>query len=297
MSNMNPDSVACESTHPGVKVLADEYQKLAANDLPDLWGRIEAGIAEKSVSAIAAPPIFGKDFEIEEPKTIKLEPRSYQNRYSFVRRYGGLFAACLCAAIIIPVLFMNLRLSDEINSPNEAPAAFPNRSYTNEAAADMAVPAPAPALDMAEAPMEESKMIYISDESESYYDSDDHERSDALMQEEALTIGNALIDPEEARMRYFQTITDEKVIEIPKVTIEITAERIYLVYNGGLFYEATVTYDESGILKNGASIYIRNSDDVGEAYQDFDYIVGETYQVDLSFYEMAAYYFTVLQVW
>lgn len=62
------------------KNLEKEYKELMAEDAPDLWGRIEAG----------------------------LEPKKSAAKVSFWRKYrawGMVAAACLCLAIVLPALF------------------------------------------------------------------------------------------------------------------------------------------------------------------------------------------------
>jgi Ca2+/Na+ antiporter len=118
------------------KVFTDEYKKLAEKDLPDLWERIEAGLAEKQSPATLEAT--HEDIPAN-PQAIKLETLSYRNRYSFLRRYGGLIAACLCAAVIIPVVYFNRGIVSE------------NYSAESPAAAAPAVPAPAAPAPAAEA--------------------------------------------------------------------------------------------------------------------------------------------------
>ncbi|MCL2717643.1 MAG: hypothetical protein FWE14_02530 [Lachnospiraceae bacterium] len=294
------------SKMPASKSLTDEYKKLAEDGIPDLWGRIETGItAASKTEEKKVVTSINKDFEAENLRTVKLAPISYQNRHRFVRRYGGLLAACLCAAIIIPVLLWNRNLGNNFLNDSAAPAT--------EAAPQLAM-----MVDMAdvvdeishdddfmvagEASMPESEVIYSSftesqeSEADGALRDENIELYEALTRQNTLTTGDAIFDQEEARKKYFRTMTDEKVIEISKVTIEIVAEKVYLVYNGGLFYEAIIIADESETLNTGINIYIRNLDNY-DFTLNFDYIVGETYQVDLSFYEMAAYCFTVLNIW
>lgn len=58
-----------------------EYKKLMTEDVPDLWGRIEAGL---------------------EPKETAVKKVNFWKKY---RVWGTLAAACLCLALILPALF------------------------------------------------------------------------------------------------------------------------------------------------------------------------------------------------
>lgn len=80
------------------KDLEKEYKELMTEDVPDLWGRIEAGL---------------------EPK----EPASKQ--VSFWRKnrtWGAVAAACLCVAISAPVIYSQLRSSNMSTSENAGAA-------------------------------------------------------------------------------------------------------------------------------------------------------------------------------
>lgn len=63
------------------KSLENEYKELIAEDVPDLWERIEAGL---------------------EPKHPAAEKRSLWRKY----RVWGAVAACLCLAVTVPAIFI-----------------------------------------------------------------------------------------------------------------------------------------------------------------------------------------------
>jgi hypothetical protein len=112
------------------KVFADEYKKMAAGDAPDLWARIEAGIDEIAENA-GIRTARDVDFAVEEPETVKLEPMSYVNRHQFLYRYGGLIAACLCAAVIAPLIYFARGISYE--SASTGTGALQNIAETTTA--------------------------------------------------------------------------------------------------------------------------------------------------------------------
>lgn len=81
------------------KDLEKEYKELMTEDVPDLWGRIEAGL---------------------EPK----QPVS--KKVSFWRKsrvWGAAIAACVCVAISVPVIYSQLRSNNMSTSEN---AGFAN---------------------------------------------------------------------------------------------------------------------------------------------------------------------------
>ncbi|MCL2051322.1 MAG: hypothetical protein FWG91_06310 [Lachnospiraceae bacterium] len=249
------------------KILVDEYKKLAESDIPDLWDRIEAGITasldmpEKKVAATGN----NKDFEVEKVKTVKLSPISYQNRSRFVRRYGGLIAASICAAIIVPVLFFGRQASVNFSVNNESTEST------------LPAPAAAPMADVFEI-TEETAFNMISEETALA-------EADQLWVNDDNSLGSTLTrqsSPEETGSK----------IEIRQVTVEITA---FSVENADLgianLYSATVIVDETNALAPGTDIYLKISEDL-----EADIAVLETYLVDLAFEEAAAYY-TVVKVW
>jgi hypothetical protein len=116
------------------KVFADEYKKIAASDAPDLWARIEAGLDEiaENTGIRTARDV---DFAVEEPETVKLEPMSYVNRRQFWHRYGGLLAACLCAAVVAPLVYFGRGISMESDSTSAGAGAMQNVAETTTAGA------------------------------------------------------------------------------------------------------------------------------------------------------------------
>ena len=94
------------------------------------------------------------------------------------------------------------------------------------------------------------------------------------------------------RERLFRIGSDEKVIELKKVTIEITdfsAEG----FDGDLssIYTAKVIADEADILLTGISIFLREDETLA-----MKIAVGETYITDLTYWE-AVPYFTIMKIY
>ena len=82
----------------------NEYLELVNEEIPDLWDRIEAGLREKTV-----------------PET---EKKNKINPVIFRKRYAGLAAAVLCAAVVIPAFMFTrgMNKSASFESAAEAPA-------------------------------------------------------------------------------------------------------------------------------------------------------------------------------
>lgn len=79
-----------------------EYIELAQNEIPDLWDRIEAGLTEKSVPETE---------EADKPKKI-----------IYWKRYAGLAAAVLCAAVVLPAFVLTRRMGSSAPVDTSAPA-------------------------------------------------------------------------------------------------------------------------------------------------------------------------------
>ncbi|MCL2255006.1 MAG: hypothetical protein FWC09_11245 [Lachnospiraceae bacterium] len=256
------------------KILADEYKKLAAHDLPDLWDRIEAGIDEKKVAAAPLTNnvpekkikvVNNRDFKVDNLKTIKLDPLSYQNRRRFAKRYGGLIAALFCVAIIIPVIFFNRGLgsftSYDSNSNNEA--AYPGtESYaTSPSQSETAIEAvPAPAAEMP------------------YFD-------DMTVSEES-----GMEEVNEMLKNADSSAAENRALEIFDVTIVIIDD---MLQNEVVYYKATVIADESETLPIETEIYLRYHENVS----GFDFAFDEPYRVDLVSDDEEGLYYTIIAVW
>lgn len=119
-----------------MKSFEQEYRKMLQEELPDFWSRIEAGIAEreKRLSGMAdwrgmPPEKEGNTLCGQEEAEIR--PREFSRRSSLLKKYSLLAVACLCMAVVVPVLYGGLadRLpgkgaaSAETAAPMEIPAS------------------------------------------------------------------------------------------------------------------------------------------------------------------------------
>jgi hypothetical protein len=296
------------------KNLAEEYQNLANSDRPDLWERIEKGIAEKITPVTDAdngrgeprpyinptkavetpvgdglarpavaekkPPrnadirtISGKDFEIANLQTIKLGEASHLNRRRFFRRYSGLVAACLCAAIIIPVIYFGNGIIGERSSGGNS------ASYDN---------APVPAPELAGSSTDSSKTAEVTMTNAENDELADSGAGSALTEDQvfAVTDGGAWDgDNAEDRGMAGETANNSPQAQqnsdlstsLAKVSLEITG-----FASDGETYEARVI-----------TIFLANeylcADDTIQIKKDegleVEFAIGETYEVEMVFDE------------
>lgn len=90
------------------------YKELAEIEVPDLWGRIEAGLTEKSAPDKGSV-IIDRSVTDEKTDTVKIKKKSKVT--IFIKRYSSLAAAVLCLAIIVPALiFMKQSGMDKSSS-------------------------------------------------------------------------------------------------------------------------------------------------------------------------------------
>ena len=91
-----------------MKNFENEYTEMMQEEMPDLWGRIEAGLTEKQPQTVT-------DITKEKMPAKKSVSRRFL-------KYSGLAAACLCMAIILPMLVYThaaKSASEEVNSAAE----------------------------------------------------------------------------------------------------------------------------------------------------------------------------------
>lgn len=77
-----------------------EFRKLKQDEIPDLWSRIEAGLSEKKDAA----PAQGNAIAIDKRKRKRKAEKT-----SVWRKWGTLIAACVCVAVIFPVISLFVR--------------------------------------------------------------------------------------------------------------------------------------------------------------------------------------------
>ena len=277
------------------KVLAEEYKKLAENDLPDLWGRIEAGLTEKT-AAVDDKPIrrIHKDFTVEDIKTVKLDAVSYESpkmRLSrFMHRYGGILAAaCILALIVAPIAYLTRNFYRADQESANVMLAFDEA--TGEADSDAILERTAAAPDIADLADDalDAGLVMPEDGAQAA----DTARSDLSSGDFDVDDGGqdelVRLDPIEARARYFRVEQTEAIIEIPGVVLEAVSVHINADNAEAPIYTATVITDEQSLLSIGASIEFVPDENLG-----VNISVGEIYSLDLLFNEDNDCYFTAV---
>lgn len=104
-----------------MKSFEKEYRKMLQVELPDLWNRIEEGVAERE-KRLSGKADFGRMPQEEEEKTLfgQRESRTLMRKSSW-QKYSLLAAACLCIAVVIPVLYGGLAGDRAFEASTSAP--------------------------------------------------------------------------------------------------------------------------------------------------------------------------------
>lgn len=245
-----------------------EYKELAEIEAPDLWDRIEAGIAEKEISESTAA-------ETTKKKTV----------FFFAKRYSALAAALLCAVILIPV-FGIIRYSG-------------SKNMTAESAEDMDYTAAAGAADASEeyeVSTEESVEESVEESAEASSEEaaedadggsmdeacaekapvenaetrDTVSDSSASMADEGVSVAEQKKQKEEAEEQKLTGI-------VVKVTdAESHFEEDSSLDEIGTYYTAVVENDPSGTLEKGEQIEI-----FIPAYSSMGLVKEEVFELDL----------------
>ncbi len=91
-----------------MKNFEKEYKEMIQEEMPDLWGRIEAGLVEKTPIKKAALE-WNETFVKEE---VWMEQGALRKKAGIDRKgwkYSGLAAACLCGVIVLPAILLTIR--------------------------------------------------------------------------------------------------------------------------------------------------------------------------------------------
>ncbi len=94
------------------KKLEESYKSMMAEEVPDLWNRIEKNLPEKTPNITTAKP----EGQVIEFKSIKRAPEGSirkierKNRWA---RLSGLAVACLALLIVIPVVINTKKATDD----------------------------------------------------------------------------------------------------------------------------------------------------------------------------------------
>lgn len=259
-----------------------EYRELAQSEIPDLWNRIEAGLTEKSApekEAAAEEVIERETIENEETEkeTAQKEglKRKRNNRiYRYLKRYSAAAAAVLCAALIIPAMFLISRFggkssSSDMSAGESAAEAVFDSAEGTEAAEEwegIAEEAPAKEPDVAEAMPDVVLAEEAADETEIESRADESQGtagSEAAFEEKkeaAKDFGNErnndvmLSDMVQTMELTDGTVLKNVILEVTEEEDDVYEEEGSKVY--GTLYTVSIQKEPSGTLKEGGQMVI-----------------------------------------
>lgn len=91
------------------KSLENEYKELMKHDVPDLWARIEAGLEPKEDASFTNSTVENKGAQ-----------KQFNNKFRMrFRVWGTVAAACVCVAVVIPVLFNGGAMRDNVSGSSD----------------------------------------------------------------------------------------------------------------------------------------------------------------------------------
>ena len=204
------------------KNFEEEYKKLALDEVPDLWDRIEAGLSEKTAPATHASEDQREAAGKQDRAYRKKSDKQGKTARVFFRRYAGAVAAVFCVFIIIPAVML-IRSSG-------------NKSFSEK---------------MADTKMEESAFETTAEESSG-------EEMKAAVEETAA--GASYDEAVNAAAAESESVKEKKADQVEKVSVKIKAESEEAVNSvetpEGQKYEAIVVDDASGQFTEGEQIVI-----------------------------------------
>ena len=217
------------------KNLEEEYKKLALDEAPDLWDRIEAGLSEKSTSE--------EDKKRKQRMTEEGGVNKRKGALVFFRKYGGAVAAMLCVAIMIPAVIMLGRTGSQFSSTERMAETTAEEAAYEEAAAEE-FPAEEAVCEMAEEASEEAPAAAMA---ENY-----------IIEEKERAVGSVAGDLADRAVT--ESISDteaekeDKAGKVEKVAVSIQAELAET--SEGQRFEVVVEEDASGQFAKGEKIVV-----------------------------------------
>lgn len=294
-----------------MKNFKSEYQGMIQEEMPDLWGRIEASLAEKPVGPATEQEIqpatgktiqqaTGQVIQQETEQTIEQTKKTNAGirKWRFAR-YSGLVAACLCGVIVLPAIVLvwngtagSAERASEETASAEAPAAVYEEA---EMAAYEEAPAAAyeeaPAAVYEETPAEAGETTEAVDasaaeemkaatEMAACEDSAANEMSTDIYMKETAEAEMAEVEMATAKKASDESVSQEvfssgtgTVIENIKVCIVQTEQLKYHTV-----YHAVIETDESGLFQTGEEIEFMAADDADGMFD-----VNGTYTITLQY--------------
>lgn len=263
-----------------------EYIELAQCEIPDLWDRIEAGLTEKS-----AP---------ETEKTNKTKKRIYWKRYT------GLAAAVLCAAVVIPAVVLTgqtgkssaadtsaqtgaCEIAEEACETAEEACEPAEEVYDAEAGyAETADTASEGAFDTAAAPdMEDSAGGDVSDDITGSGTERHNENESAKVEAASGAMVNMAESIEEKRR---MQVLSNLIVQVAGT--EDSGEKQEGSSLGGMLYTVIVSQDPSGTFSEGEQIEVYAPGDLSAVIS-----MGKEVEIDLICEENGEYPFVIEKIY
>ena len=246
------------------KNFEEEYKKLALDEVPDLWDRIEAGLSEKSAPATHAPGDQREAAGKQDRAYRKKSDKQGKTVRVFFRRYAGAVAAVFCVFIIIPAVMLIGRTGNKSLSEKMADTAMEESAFEITAeessgeemkAAVEETPAGASYDEAVNAAAAEAVCEEAVAEG-AYEEADEEPRAAGAAIEDSTASADELMQ----QMAEAESVKIQKADQVEKVSVKIKAESEEAVSSmetpEGQKYEAIVVYDASGQLTEGEQIVI-----------------------------------------
>lgn len=295
------------------------YKELAKSEAPDLWGRIEAGLSDRSSTQaeLDAEPAKESGAQDGQASAEAKSEAGTEKKYLFrLRKYSAMAAAVICVIIVMPVLIRMNRSSQYYeNDSSDESAAAEDAAAEDAAAEDTAAQE---AGGSAEAAAEEEIMMAESSIAEESGEAESVSRESAKVKNGEITTESASDRSPEAAAggaadidQLSDSVSKETADESKKesshgavqeagilshVTVEITESKDVSEEAGfkenGTVYTAAVREDPEGVLAEGEEITV-----FIPAYSSVALAKGGVFELDLDrqedktdFYIVCGYY-------
>lgn len=290
------------------------YKELAKSGAPDLWGRIEAGLSDRSSTQaeLDAEPAKESGAQDGQASAEAKSEAGTEKKYLFrLRKYSAMAAAVICVIIVMPVLIRMNRSSKYYENDSSDESAAAEDTVTEDTAAQEAG-------GLAEAAAEEEIMMAESSMAEESGEAESVSRESAKVKNGEITTESASDRSPEAAAggaadidQLSDSVSKETADESKKeslhgavqkdgilshVTVEITESKDVSEEAGfgenGTVYTAAVREDPEGVLAEGEEITV-----FIPAYSSVALAKGGVFELDLDrqedktdFYIVCGYY-------
>lgn len=232
-----------------MKSFENEYREMIQEEMPDLWGRIEAGLVEKQSVT--------QENETQEKEDLEQNKKIIMYK---ILKYSGLAAACICGVIVLPaMLLLNRGGSYSEQAETACTEAVTEETLTAEMPVEEAAAEEVPAemADTEKAAVMEEVLDEMTDEEK------------AVATEEA----PAEIAVMEGAQEEKEEMTDGAILS--ELTVRIS-EVETLKYH--TIYKAVVVEDGNGVFQPEEVIEFLATDSEANPF-----VTGETYCITLEY--------------